>query len=95
MSKQQITLTVGTTDLNFTVSRDVFNKYTNEMAMTNRVAPSHNFLMRAVDDDSKDTLKEFIKNTPGSEVQLAGSLAEEYTPDLEIVAKKRSSKPSK
>ncbi len=96
MSKnvQALAICVGLIEMNFTVTRDIFNKYTNEISADNKVAPSHNFLLRSVDDDSKDELKKFIADNPGSEIELANALASEYKPDTEIVVKPRASKPS-
>jgi hypothetical protein len=94
-NEQKLTLDIGDISLNFTLNRDIFNKYANEMQMNDKVAPSHNFLMRCVDADSKDALKAFVDDTPGSEIELAGALASEYKPDTQIVVKKRSDKPSK
>ena len=94
-NKQEFTLELDGKDVDFTVTREHFNRYTNDINMNDKVAPSQQFVMRCVDDASKDDLKAYIKDTPGSEIDIAGALSSEYKPDTEIVVKKRSSKPSK
>jgi hypothetical protein len=94
-NEQQLTLEIGEVEIDFKVTRDIFNKYTNEIQTTDKVAPSHNFLMRCVENTSKDDLKTYIKENPGSELDLAGTLSSEFKPDTNIVVKKRSDKPSK
>ncbi|UUA73101.1 putative phage tail assembly chaperone [Cellvibrio sp. QJXJ] len=88
---QVLKLTVKDIDLEFDIGRDDYNKYVNSVTQNSKVAPSHNFLMTTVNEKQRAELREFLKNTPGAEVQLAGALLEEYTPDLGIVVKKSSS----
>ena len=92
---QSFDLDVDGKEIGFTVTRDIFNKYTNEMNMTDKVAPSHNFLMRCVDDESKTDLKAHLTATPGSEIEIAGELAAAYKPDTKITVKPRKTAPSK
>lgn len=87
---QTMTATVCGEDISFSIGRDDYNKYINSVTQNNKVAPSHNFLMQTVDANSADTLKKILADNPGAEVQLAGSLLEDYTPDLGIVVKKSS-----
>ena len=93
LNKQKIELTVAGKDLKFDVTRDDYNRYINAITPNNKVSPSHNFCIATVDDSSKEQLKDIFASTPGSEVQIAGAIIEEYMPDLEITAKKRSSTP--
>lgn len=86
-----LTVTVGATDIEFDIGRDDYNKYINSVTQNNKIAPSHNFLMSTVNEKQKAALREILEQTPGSEVQLAGAILEEYTPDLGIVVKKSSS----
>lgn len=88
---QVLTATVGATDIEFDIGRDDYNKYINSVTQNNKIAPSHNFLMSTVNEKQKAALREILEQTPGSEVQLAGAILEEYTPDLGIVVKKSSS----
>lgn len=84
-----ITLTVNGKDLTFNVEEADYTKFINEMQPNNKVAPAHNFLMRAVDEASKDDLKDLLK-LPGASVNIVGSLVEEYVPDLQITVGKPS-----
>lgn len=88
---QVLTATLGNTDVEFDIGRDDYNKYINGITASSKVAPSHNFLMATVNENHKAALREFLDNTPGGEIQLAGALLEQYTPDLTIVVKKSSS----
>ncbi|WP_102794293.1 putative phage tail assembly chaperone [Bowmanella denitrificans] len=96
MSKnvQALVILAAGLELNFTVDRDKFNKYTNEISTENKVAPSHNFLVRCVNSESKDDLLKIIDENPGSEIELANVLASDYKPDIGAVVKERTSKPS-
>lgn len=90
LNEKKITLEVKGVDFTFNVNRTEYNKYINSITQNNKVAPSHNFLMGTVDETERATLREYLKNTPASEVTLAGHVLEEYTPDLGIVVKKSS-----
>lgn len=85
--EKKITLTVNDQPLNFTVTLAGYNKYVNELTPINKVAPARNFLMRSVDTDSKDALREVV-DLPGVGVQLAMALLDEYMPDVNIVVGK-------
>lgn len=90
MNEQKIVLEVNNVDMNFLVTREIFDKYSDEMGMNDKVAPSNQFLARSVEKDSKKDLMEFLKTTPGGEIELAGVLATEFKPDTSIVVKPRS-----
>lgn len=85
--EKKISLTVNEQPLNFTVTLADYNKYINEMTLFNKIAPARNFLMRTVDADSKDALREVV-DLPGVGVQIASSILEEYTPDVNITVGK-------
>lgn len=85
--EKKISLTVNEQPLNFTVTLADYNKYINEMTLFNKIAPARNFLMRTVDADSKDALREVV-DLPGVGVQIASSILEEYTPDVQITVGK-------
>ncbi len=92
MSNEQVlTAEIGGQELSFSVARDDYNRYINSVTPTNKVQPSHNFLMTTINEQQRATLKELLAKNPGAEVQLASALLEEYTPDLQIVVKKSSS----
>jgi hypothetical protein len=88
LNQQNIVLTVANIDLQFTVTRDIFNQFTNEMVPNDKVAPANQFLARSINDDSKADFAKIVKDYPGSEIEIAGALAEEYKPDLSIIVKK-------
>lgn len=85
--EKKITLTVNDKPLNFTVTLADYNKYVNELTPINKVAPARNFLMRTVDAESKDTLREIV-DLPGVGVQLAMAMLDEYMPDVNITVGK-------
>jgi hypothetical protein len=91
LNEKKITLEVKGVDFTFNVNRTEYNKYINSITQNSKVAPSHNFLMCTVDETQRATLRDFLKDTPASEVSIAGQVLEEYTPDLGIVVKKSSS----
>lgn len=90
-NEQIIEMTAGDVDLTFIVNRDSYNKYINSVTPQSKVAPSHNFLMNTVHEDSRPALRKFLEDTPGGEIQLAGFVLEQYTPDLNLVVKRSSS----
>ena len=85
--EKKISLTVNDKPLNFTVTLASYNKYINELTHINKVAPARNFLMRSVDEDSKDALREIV-DLPGVGVQLAMTLLDEYMPEVSITVGK-------
>ncbi|BEA72136.1 hypothetical protein D9F79_08980 [Escherichia coli] len=84
--ENQIKLTVGGVDITFEPNQTAYNKFINEMAMDNKVAPAHNYLTRIVAAETKDALAEILKR-PGAALQLAGKVNEIYAPELEIEVK--------
>jgi len=87
--EKTIVLTINGKDITFKVGMDDYNKLVNEMTPTNKVSPAHNFLMRTVEDGSKDDLKELLK-LPGAAVEILGQVVGEYVPDLQITVGKPS-----
>lgn len=83
----KVILEVGNIDLVFNPNEMDYNKFINEMQMTNKVSPAHNYLRRIVDKDSKAALDEMLKR-PGAALQLAAAVNDEYAPELEIKIKK-------
>ncbi len=84
--EQKINLVVCGQEIVFTPNQTAYNKFINEMAMDNKVAPAHNYLNRIVEPESKDALAELLKR-PGAALQLAGKVNEIYAPELEIEVK--------
>ncbi|EBO9661550.1 hypothetical protein AF97_07325 [Salmonella enterica] len=82
-----ITLTVAGVDIRFTPTEAIYNKFVNEMAMDNKVAPAKNYLMRCVHPEDKETLEKLI-HRPGAAIQMAAKLNEDFAVDLDITVKK-------
>ncbi|GDX05728.1 putative phage tail assembly chaperone [Buttiauxella sp. A111] len=83
---EKIKLSVAGADICFEPNQSAYNKFINEMAMDNKVAPAHNYLMRIVTAETKEALTEVLTR-PGAAIQLAGKVNEIYAPDLEIEVK--------
>lgn len=86
MSKQTITLTIAGNDIHFVPTMVAYNSYINGLSMTDKVAPSHQYLKRIVDTDSKEALDSLLTR-PGAALQLAGAINQQFAPDLEITVK--------
>ncbi|WP_218969649.1 putative phage tail assembly chaperone, partial [Enterobacter hormaechei] len=54
--EQKINLVVCGKEIVFAPNQTAYNKFINEMAMDNKVAPAHNYLTRIVEPESKDAL---------------------------------------
>lgn len=85
--EKKISLTVNDQDLHFTVSLADYNKYVNELTLINKVAPARNFLMRCVDADSREALRDIV-DQPGVGLQIVSVLLDEYMPDVNITVGK-------
>jgi hypothetical protein len=83
---EKIKLAIAGIDICLEPNQSAYNKFINEMAMDNKVAPAHNYLMRIVSVDTKEALTEILKR-PGAAIQLAGKVNEIYAPELEIEVK--------
>ena len=59
MMQKTITLTANKAELTFEVTTDKYNKYINELSLSNKIAPAHNFLMRCVVEDSRPASRNF------------------------------------
>lgn len=87
--RRDITLEIGEQEFTFSLAPQDVTKYFNAVTPNNKVAPSNNLLSTTVLPDHKDALRPLLKN-PVLVMQLAGTLLEEYAPDVEIVVKKPS-----
>ena len=81
---KEISLKIQGEAIRFNVTPELYHKYIDEVQMTKKVAPAHNFLMRAVAKEDKDALRKIL-DLPGAAVQIVGQVIEEYAPDLEIL----------
>ncbi|MFU0445271.1 putative phage tail assembly chaperone [Pseudocitrobacter faecalis] len=83
---EQIKLAVAGVDVVFEPNQTAYNKFINDMAMDNKVAPAHNYLNRIVTAETKEALAEILKR-PGAALQLVAKVNEIYAPELEIEVK--------
>jgi hypothetical protein len=86
--KKLVEIVIGKTTYKFLVGINEFNEYQDSMLPNHKVAPSENFLVACVQggDEVKETLVELFEQ--GHALQLAGLLAGEFKPALEISVKK-------
>jgi len=90
MNKRKISLLINEKELNFNVDLAKHNAFINGFTATNKVQPSHNFVMESCEDQSKDTLRELLKGAAGGSiaVQIADALNTAYVPTVVIEVKK-------
>ncbi|EIE5007035.1 putative phage tail assembly chaperone [Salmonella enterica] len=81
------TLVIAGTTIRFIPTEAIYNKFVNEMAMDNKVAPAKNYLMRCVHPEDKEALEKLI-HRPGAALQIAAKLNEDFAVDLDITVKK-------
>ncbi|EPM68877.1 hypothetical protein A584_16273 [Pseudomonas syringae pv. theae ICMP 3923] len=86
---REITLEVGEQEFTFSLAPQDVTKYFNALTPNSKVAPSNNLLITTIVPAHKDALRLLLAN-PVLVMQLAGTLLEEYAPDVEIVVKKPS-----
>ena len=91
--RREIILEVGSSEFTFDLTPQDVTKYFNALTQTNKVAPANNLLVSTVKQEQRATLKPLLAN-PVLVMQLAGTLLEEYSPDVEIAVKKPSSTPN-
>ncbi|GFM37731.1 putative phage tail assembly chaperone [Desulfovibrio psychrotolerans] len=80
----RIVLNIKGQNVTFAPTPEIYNDYINAMQANNKVAPSHNFVMRCAVADDKDRVRELLA-LPGASVQIAGAIVEQYAPDLNIM----------
>ncbi|RON20588.1 hypothetical protein BK660_16165 [Pseudomonas brassicacearum] len=86
---RDITLEVGDKEFTFTLSPQDVTKYFNALTQNNKVAPANNLLVNTVKQEERASLKALLGN-PVMVMTLAGTLVEEYGPDVEVIVKKPS-----
>ncbi|KMN24040.1 putative phage tail assembly chaperone [Pseudomonas helleri] len=91
--RREITLEVGTLEFTFTLTPQDVTKYFNTLTPTNKVSPANNLLVTTVGQADRAALKQILAN-PVLTMQLAGTVLEEYAPDVEIIVKKPLSTPN-
>ncbi|WP_285421891.1 putative phage tail assembly chaperone [Pseudomonas sp. efr-133-TYG-23] len=87
--RRDITLQIGEQDFTFSLAPQDVTKYFNAVTPNNKVAPSNNLLTTTVLPAQLDGLRPLLRN-PVLTMQLAGTLLDEYAPDVEVVVKKPS-----
>ena len=82
--EKKIILVVQEKELVFNMTGEIHNKFINEMhSPKSKVNSYHNLCMRAVDDASKADLEEVLK-LPSASLEIASTLIDEFTPELNI-----------
>jgi len=79
----QIVMKLNGEPVTFDVTNDAHERLINEMQPTNKVGPMHNFLIRTVAKESKETLTPFLES-PASVMAITEHLIEKFTPELKI-----------
>ena len=74
-------------ELRFKPTLTDYNKYTNDISMSDKIAPATRYLKRVVVAEDKEKLDALIQ-LPGVAISLTGELNEEYTGDIEVEVKK-------
>lgn len=87
--RRDINLAIGEQEFTFTLTPQDVTKYFNAVTPNNKVAPSNNLLTTTVLPAHLDALRPLLRN-PVFTMQLAGTLLDEYAPDVEVVVKKPS-----
>lgn len=85
--KKTVVLTVGGNDFSFTATPQDMNNYINELMPSNKVAPARQFLMRTVESEQKDDLKNLLDESFGLEVELHSKVSEQLKGGIEISVK--------
>jgi len=87
--RREIELEIGNNEFTFELTPQDVTKYFNAVNQNNKVAPANNLLVTTVKQEQRASLKPLLAN-PVMVMQLAGTLLEEYGPDVEITVKKPS-----
>lgn len=86
---REIVLEIGDQEFTFRLTPAEVTKYFNATTNNNKVAPANNLLVTTVLQEQRAALKPLLAN-PISVMELAGTLMEEYSPDVEVIVKKSS-----
>ena len=90
---RDITLEIGDQEFTFQLTPQDVTKYFNAVNQNNKVSPANNLLVTTVKQEERASLKGMLGN-PVLVMQLAGTLLEEYGPDVEVTVKKPSTTPN-
>ncbi|MGF1717816.1 putative phage tail assembly chaperone [Photobacterium chitinilyticum] len=83
-----ITLTVAGKELKFEPTEAAYNDCANSVAQGDVANANHNFVFETADEETKKALRELSKSNPGTAMQVAGVLMQQYAPKLDIKVKK-------
>jgi hypothetical protein len=87
--KNNISLTIAGTDFNFNIAIQDHSAFVDSAARgESMTAAAHNFVMRTISTEQKEDFKKLLDDSPGTELQIAGTLKAEFSPILEITVKK-------
>ena len=87
--KQSIILLIGAIEFPFNVTVQDHNDFVDSAARGESMsAAAHNFAIRTIDESKREEFKTLLEKSPGSALQIAGSLKTEFSPVLEISVKK-------
>ena len=81
MPDKNIDMNIAGKDVSFAPNVTAYNKYINDITISNKIAPAHNFLMRIVTPETKEAPDEILKR-PGAALQSVSKVMDEYTPVL-------------
>lgn len=82
---KKITVTIGTDEIDFSVSSAAHKNFLNSVKESNKVAPVVRFLQDTVAPESKETLDKYID---WYFIDIAGVVLQELKPEIEITVKK-------
>lgn len=74
-------------EVRFAPTLEDYNKYTNDISMSDKVVPATKYLKRVVHSEDKEKLEALLK-FPSVAITLTGELNQEYTGDIEVEVKK-------
>lgn len=74
-------------EVRFLPTLEDYNKYTNDISMSDKVVPATKYLKRVVHSEDKEKLEALLK-FPSVAITLTGELNQEYTGDIEVEVKK-------
>ncbi len=84
---KNITIQMGDSLLNFTITLEDWNRCVNALQANNKVAPMHNFLINvSSNDDTKKAVNQAYEDALTAD--LFGVVAQEFKPNVEIAVKK-------
>lgn len=78
------------TEIHFTVTREEYIKFTNEMQPQKKYPAMFNLLMATVHVEHKEKLGKILQDNPPSVIEYCGYVMDDYKPDIAVTVKKRN-----